>query len=626
VRLLRLINDLLNLSKSDAGKARLMLKKGDFVSLARRTINTALPAAEKKSLTLVLEADEKIPDFFYDAEKMEDVLLNLLSNALKFTVRGGVRVACTQNEREVQVRITDTGSGIVKDALGKLFTRFFQVDTESSRVGAGTGIGLSLSKEWVELHQGKIGVESEEGKGSCFFFSIPLRLEAGTAVSLESPGGSPPQERMGTEALFEWNQTKGFRELPFREGLDQVLIVDDNADMRHFIADQLKSEYNLSFAEDGEKGVAAALSKKPDIIISDIMMPLKDGYQLCRELKSNAQTGRIPIILLTAKGNLSDKIEGLECGADDYLTKPFNKGELLARVRSLVNKRKLQVEITLKNKQLQQALTELQKKEQELVHAEKMASLGLLTAGVAHEISNPISFAKGSLCVVKRYFDKTEVEGGGAAIEPQDFLRLRKEARTSLDVIKTGLDRTDSIVKNLHAFGRQDERFTRVDIHVGLDSTIALLSHLLSGKIEIHREYGNKNAIYGISGQLNQAFMNIFQNAIQAIETQGKIFIKTVPTEEGVQISIRDTGKGIAEADLPRVFEPFFTTKDLGKGTGLGMAITYKIIVETHHGKIDLKSDLGKGTEVLITLPQTPCPSLSHGIPLPDCTQTKGDL
>jgi signal transduction histidine kinase len=605
-RLLRLINDLLNLSKSDAGEARLLLKKGDFLSFVRRTINTALPAAEKKSLTLALEAGEKIPDFFYDPEKMEDVLLNLLSNALKFTQKGGIRIACTQTPGDVLVRVSDTGPGISKDAIGKLFTRFFQVDTEASRAGAGTGIGLSLSKEWVELHKGKIWVESEEGKGSSFFFSLPLRLEEeGSSVSLESLGTPREVSTQEKEARLELNPSnKVFRELPFREGLEHVLIVDDNVDMLHFIGDQLKSEYNLSFGENGAKGVALAFSKNPDLIISDIMMPIKDGYQLCRELKSDPQTARIPIILLTAKGDLSDKIEGLECGADDYLTKPFNKGELLARVRSLVHKRKLQEEIALKNKQLQEALAELQKKEQELVQSEKMASLGLLTAGVAHEISNPISFAKGSLSVVNRFFEKTDKEEG-RTMEAEELLRLRKEARICLDVIKTGLERTDGIVKNLHAFGRKDEMVTRVDIHAGLDSTITLLNHLLRGKIAIHREYGSKNAVYGIGGQLNQAFMNIFHNAIQAIETQGEIFVKTTPVEDGLRISIRDTGKGIAEADLPHVFEPFFTTKDLGKGTGLGMAITYKIIVETHHGKIDLKSALGKGTEVFITLPLT---------------------
>jgi len=616
-RLLNIINRLLDLVKSEAKSIELVFQRNNFVKFADDIVQAVLPAAEKKSLTLSFSVEGTIPEFFFDSDKMEEVLFNLLSNSLKFTPSGGITVSCSEQSDSVLVKVTDTGIGIPAEAIPKIFDRFYQVDNELSRVGMGTGIGLALVKDWVELHGGKIWVESEVQKGSTFLFTIPIQTNV-EKLSLRKDGEEKrgDERRRMMDLLLESVETPQERPLREKEGFEKILVVDDTPDMLTFISDQLKSDYDCLLAKNGAEGIHRARAENPDLIISDVMMPVKDGYQLCRELKSDPQTASIPIILLTAKGSLSDKIEGLEEGADDYLTKPFNKEELKARVHSLINLRKLQKEVLLKNKQLEkgtqqleEALEKIKRKEQDLVQAEKMSSLGLLTAGVAHEINNPISFSKISLSLVKRYFDKME-EKKEEITEPQEILDLKKTARLSLDIIQTGLDRTAAIVRNLHSFVRKDELFTEFDIHAGLDATLTLLNYQFLRKIEVHRDYytvedsGKITSIPGIAGQLNQAFMNILLNAVQAIETKGEIFIKTIPLEESVQISIRDTGCGISESDLPRVFEPFFTTKEVGQGTGLGMAITYKIIVETHRGKIDIKSRLGEGTDVLITLPK----------------------
>ncbi len=608
-RLLRLINNLLNLSKADAGETKLSLQRGNFIALVRKTVNSIVPVAEKKGIRLAFSGDETIPAFLYDPEKMEDVILNLLSNALKFTEEGEIRVSCEMQWDNVLVKVSDTGIGIPNASIPKLFDRFFQVDTAASRVGAGTGIGLSLVKEWVELHGGRVWVESEEGQGSTFFFTIPIRL--GEVVGVPVGVERRMEVRSGLAVSFVETQVglnrgkeaEAWEKALFREGAEKILLVDDNADMLHFMADQLRDDYNLLFARDGEEGIQMARREQPDLIISDIMMPVKDGYQLCRELKGDSQTSTIPIIFLTAKGALSDKIEGLEQGADDYLTKPFNKEELCARVLTLLHKRRLQKEITEKNRQLAEALERLKRVGRDLAHTEKMDALGLLTAGIAHEINNPLSYAKGSLTAAQNLFDKVKDDKGAWEMGPHD--ELVNEISACLDTVQNGLLRSETIVRNLAFFAQKDDPLQRVNLSVCLDATLALTRHEWSPRITVHRNYGTVAPVEGFSGQINQALLNILQNAMQAIDNQGEIFIAMHQGEEGVILSIRDTGRGIAESDLPRVFEPFFTTKEVGKGTGLGLAITYKIIVETHHGKIDVKSQKGAGTEIIITLPIT---------------------
>jgi two-component system NtrC family sensor kinase len=306
------------------------------------------------------------------------------------------------------------------------------------------------------------------------------------------------------------------------------------------------------------------------------------------------------VVLLTAKADLSTKIEGFEHGADDYLTKPFDSRELKARVRSLLSLRKLEREIQLRSRELEETLQELQETQGHLVQSEKMAALGLLVAGVAHEINNPISFAKGSLATVRRCLGEIKTVD---ELSPAEAEELYEDLRVSVDIIKNGLDRTENIVTNLKSFVRKDEGFFKqVDLHAGLDSTLQLFQHELTYKVKIQKQYGKIDLIEAIPGQINQAFMNIIQNATHSIPDQGEIHIKTEQAGNQIVISIRDTGCGIREGDLPKIFDPFFTTKEVGKGTGLGMTITYKII-QNHNGKIEVKSSIGIGTEVSITLP-----------------------
>ncbi len=315
-RLLRLINQVLDLSKLDAGKMRLDLRFEDLLPLLKGMAYSFESLAETKKTQLVFESRLDNAWLYFDRDKMEQVFSNLLSNAFKFTPEGGVvKVAASVAESGawLQIEVSDTGPGIPEEQLPRLFDRFYQ-GAEASRIGEpGTGIGLALTKELVELHQGKISVESRVGHGARFTVLLPY----GKDVAL-------PQVAEAVELARE----------------NTLLLVEDNPDMRAFIRETIDAQFQVIEAADGQDGVEKALEHIPDIIISDVMMPRKDGLELCEALKNNERTSHIPIVLLTAKTSVESRLAGLQRGADDYLAKPFHREELLLRVRNLLENRR----------------------------------------------------------------------------------------------------------------------------------------------------------------------------------------------------------------------------------------------------------------------------------------------
>lgn len=626
LRLLKLINNLLDLAKIDAGKMELYLSKVQLPDFIKGIVASVSPMAEKKRIQLSFTDGENLPKVACDRDKIEKMLLNLIFNSLKFTEPGGkVTVSCGRDNGQVFVKVADTGIGIPKEHLGRIFERFSQVDSSASRQHEGTGIGLALVKELVELHQGQVKAESEPGRGTVMTVTLPMNLQvveekdaaltpaqierrtqyrrreddwtktlhhaaeySAMDLGLDSPQTSPPAEQAGLMI-----------NAPRSTSSHRVLVVEDNADMLNFIAFQLKDDYVVLTARDGFGGVETAKREIPDLIISDVMMPGKDGYQLCQEVKADPKTKHIPVILLTARAELSEKISGLERGADDYLTKPFNAQELKAKIKSLINLRRLEREIQLRSEELERTLKELQETQAQLVHSEKMASVGYLVAGVAHEINNPISFAKGSLNNLKRCLEETK-----GRLEDAEAV---KDMEKAVSIIRTGLERTEQIVSDLKTFARKDETYFKPhDLHEGLDATLNLLTHSLGDRITIHKEYREIGPVEVVAGQIHQVFMNLLLNSIQAIPDRGDIWIRTEKVKshsgEQVMISVKDNGVGIKAEHLSKIFDPFFTTKEVGKGIGLGLSISYKII-ENHGGRIEVKSEEGRGTEVILHLP-----------------------
>ena len=346
-RLLRLINQLLDLSKLEAGAMKLQASRMDIVPLVKGIAYSFESSAGMRGVALNVVVEEEEIEVYCDRDMVEKILSNLLSNALKFTPEGGevvVSIAFPTGDGCVEIGVRDTGIGIPSDQLDKVFDRFYQVDASQTREHEGSGIGLALVKELVEVHHGTIQVDSEVGQGTTFTLRLPLgrsHLKDDEVVEVPVIVEPTPHEVYVADAYKPVEDEKGETDSEHAKG-DKliILIVEDNADVRAYIKGYLVPAYQVSEAQDGAEGIEKALEIIPDLIISDVMMPKKDGYEVCRTLKLDEKTSHIPIILLTAKAASENKIEGLEIGADDYLIKPFEPRELLARVRNLIDLRR----------------------------------------------------------------------------------------------------------------------------------------------------------------------------------------------------------------------------------------------------------------------------------------------
>jgi signal transduction histidine kinase/ligand-binding sensor domain-containing protein/DNA-binding response OmpR family regulator len=346
-RLLSLINQLMDLSKLDAGRLKLEASYGNIVTFVKGVAMLFESLAERKDIILKFKSTNDEIDLYFDKEKMEKILTNLFSNAFKFTPVGGkITVVISENEtNSVIIKIKDTGIGISENEIPRLFDRFYQVDSSQTREQQGTGIGLSLTKELIELHNGTISVESREKEWTEVTVTLPLGKKHLLPEEIVEVGDSPLERKILVEdedsiASLEFKK-------PFSEDLDKdktiILVVEDNTDVREYIKETLVENYQVEEAANGEQGLRKAENIIPDLIISDIMMPRMDGNELTRKLKNDEKTSHIPIILLTAKTEQESKLEGLARGADDYLMKPFDTQELQIRIKNIIeNRRKLQ--------------------------------------------------------------------------------------------------------------------------------------------------------------------------------------------------------------------------------------------------------------------------------------------
>ncbi len=329
--LLSLINQILDLSKLQTGILNTNVRQGDIIPFIRYVTIAHESLAKMKNIDLDFSSVHSSLIMDFDADKLERVMTNLISNAIKFTPDfGSIKVSGQKtgspNNEKLQILVHDNGIGIPKDQLPQIFDRFYQADFKAKRQG--TGIGLALAKELVEVMHGKIGVESEEKTGSTFKIELPIENNAPLAANLQSA-----QIEMVADEIDL--PTQEVLEDPDKKELPILLVVEDNLDVIYYLKTCLEADYQIIFSQNGQEGIDLAIETVPDIIISDVMMPEKDGFELCATLKEDERTSHIPIILLTAKATSEDRINGLSHGADAYLIKPFNRAELFVRLQKL---------------------------------------------------------------------------------------------------------------------------------------------------------------------------------------------------------------------------------------------------------------------------------------------------
>lgn len=346
-RLLTLINQLLDISKLEAGQMKPEITQTELVRYFRTLTSSFTSLAESRQIPFEVNQNQAEVRAFIDEDKVEKIITNLLSNAFKFTEQDGkvnVQINYSPDHKFVEIAISDTGIGIKREQLDKIFNRFYQIEADHKRGYEGTGIGLALVKELVEVLKGSIRVESVENVGTAFKVKLPIDEQTwkeyitkgdmlGENQSLTLIAGNGVSD---AKPMLAVSHPKSKIESPTSDNL--LLIIDDNADIRAYVRSIFEREYQILEAVDGQEGLELAIQHSPDIVICDLMMPRMDGFEFCKHLKSDERSSHIPVVMLTAKATLEDRIEGFEMGADEYLTKPFNKAEIQSRVKNLLKK------------------------------------------------------------------------------------------------------------------------------------------------------------------------------------------------------------------------------------------------------------------------------------------------
>ncbi|HXE42320.1 MAG TPA: ATP-binding protein, partial [Candidatus Baltobacteraceae bacterium] len=571
MRLLKLINDLLELIRLEAGRLEIKSEPLAINEFVPGIASAVRQMAENKRVRLETSVDPNLKAILSDRDKLEKIVLNLLFNAIKFTPpEGRVELRAEKQDENFVLIVSDTGVGIAAKNLPFVFDRFWQADTSSKRKFQGVGIGLALVKELTEMMNGSVTVQSEESKGATFTIRLPYK-KADLPVKREMTELTPATN--GMDHSDEWlanlyrraeffpavAATRSSSKPQSRAGhRPSVLVADDEADMRRFLRSELEDEYDLIEAENGLEALEKAEDFRPDIILLDMMMPEMDGLEVCRELRRREVTTKIPVILLTARADEETKFEALEMGANDFLAKPFSSNELQARIKNLIESHHYQRKLSSQNEALTTAIEQIKETEMQLVQSEKLASLGRLSAGIIHEINNPLNFTLTGLFALRNKSKQ---------LAPQE----RTEYNEILDDVEEGIKRVRNIVSDLRTFthpGGGGGEIVEVDDAV--DAALRFLSGEWKGKVRIEQKLVPQQTVWANRNKLIHVLVNLLQNSIDSLsEKKIKDEEQTIWIEGCVDgarsfISVRDNGMGIDPKLMDKIFDPFFTTKDVG--------------------------------------------------------------
>lgn len=588
-RLLSMVNGLLDFSKLEAGKVNVNREAVDLVKLVQTLASDFKPLLAKRDLKLTLALPEQPLWVEIDRYLTERILFNLLSNAVKFTATGSVSIELRRLPDDmVEILVSDTGVGIKTSELPNLFVRFRQLEGSSARRFEGTGLGLALVKEFAELMQGDVRVESTEGRGSTF--SVKLK-----AQECQKSEGNEPEGRTKRQPLPRFDPMKEYQKgVQSASDLGQnskttVLVAEDNSELANYIHYLLKDFCQVKLAANGKEAlrILEEEEQQPDLILSDVMMPEMDGLKLCQEVKSNEAWSSIPVIFLTALTHRDALLKGWQAGADDYLFKPFHPTELTTRVRSALKIKK----------DLNKMHQKLRNSRDEALQADTFKSQ--FVSMLSHEIRTPLNAVIG----MSELLSQTKLSA-----EQENLLKtVQYSASMLMDLLNNVLDFTKLEAGKLE---QETIEFMTKDL---VNESLELLSPAarrknLSLKAEIDQEV--PLTVEADLSRLRQVLVNLLSNAVKFTES-GEVALKLKLEAKDkrraiLRFSVIDTGCGIAAEKLEDVFKPFFQAdasiaRNFG-GTGLGLAIC-RSLVESMGGSIELTSKVGRGSCFSFSIP-----------------------
>ena len=578
-RLLRLIDDLLDLSRIDAGQLRLDLASVDLGAMARQLAALFASAAEARGLHLVIEGVQSTADVWGDSHRLDSAISNLLGNAFKFTPSGGtVTLRVEETATEVRVVVKDTGPGIAPAELSRIFERYYQAEEGAARRVGGVGIGLALARNLIELHGGRLEVKSELGKGAEFTLTLRRgkdhfdpevverrRVQVEGAHTRRASDAELESLTQADRELLE-NSPRAATVAPapiFGGRRPRVLVVEDNPDVRAMLVELLSTAFDVLVAVDGTQGLEQVKLQRPDLVLSDVMMPGMSGTALCIAIKADPALASTPVILLTARAGTDAAIEGFAAGADEFVEKPFHPRVLVARVHAQLRLRSMSLELAAQA---------------------RLAAVGTLAAGVGHEVRNPVNAVLNGVRVLQSR------EG------------LDESDRQLLGVIADGAQRINVISGALltHVSPGDGGGQRPVDPREGLDSSVRLMEHRLAG-IGVHRDYQSDACVVASAAELNQIFVNLIDNGIRA--PAKNLWLSVKEQGDRVEITVADDGPGVPAEIAPRLFDAFFTTRPPGEGTGLGLYLSKQSLARWG-GDLRFSPRPGGGTSFTVVLPR----------------------
>jgi signal transduction histidine kinase len=611
IKLLKLIGDLLDLSKLEESRLRLRIGQHDMVQYLRGLLAQTEPLAERKAISVKFSSTCEEAVVSCDLDRIERVFINLLSNAFKFTPAGGtVRVHLRDEGPSIVVSVSDTGPGFPQELAEKLFERFFQVEDDNRLAQGGAGIGLALARELIELHEGSIWAEAAPGQGASFSVRLLKGRDHFDPVALdrrERPSDVLKGQRESDVGLTGWDL--GFeersrfidlehatekrvvpRDLDEEQRAHTVLVVEDTPDVVRVIHLALHQHFRLFSAPDGAKGFAMALERRPTLVITDLTMPEVDGLELTKKLRADPRTRHVPIVMLTARSDLEDRVAGLDAGVNAYVTKPFAPKELLSTVRSLLSS---------------------QESTAELVLAQQTASLESIAGGLAHEIRNPLNYIKSAVKTIHRDTDALVAKlRGGQAFTPAEEAQMGDTAQRMgrmFDTVESGVKRIGNTVELMLRYSR--EGYSRVtqpyDLYAAIQDVLAIVVPATGSDAKVVTSLVGEGTLECVPDEMNQVLTNLVQNALEAVAPgSGLVEIGGRADDREIVLTVRDNGVGIEPDAQSRIFTAFYSTKDVGRGMGMGLTITRRCIVALG-GSINVRSQPGAGTEFTICLPRS---------------------